>query len=176
MGVNERVEELVEPVVSGMSLELVDVEFAGGILRITVDDPSGSVTSGALVDLNRAISPLLDLEDPVPGRYTLEVSSPGLVRKLRTPAHFSRAQGETVVLKLIAGSDPRRVKGTLLGATDTDCEIEATEIDGSDLTVSETMTIAYDELETATTHFEWGPKPKPKGGGSKPKSAPRSTV
>ncbi len=172
MAVEERVSELIGPVIAGMSLDLVDVEFAGGILRVTVDQPGGGITTDALAEVNHAVGPLLDLEDPVPGRYTLEVSSPGLSRKLRTPDHFQRSVDEVVVCKFPPGGEVRRVKGTLTSAGDDSFTLLVTEVDGVDRDPAP-QTISYDELDTATTQFEWR-KQKPKGGRNKAKSAPRS--
>ncbi len=71
---------------------------AGGVLAVTVDR-AGGVDLDALTTANRAVSRALDELDPIPGRYSLEVSSPGLERPLRTPAHFARAIGETITVK-----------------------------------------------------------------------------
>ena len=88
----------------------------------------------------------------MPGRYTLSVSSPGLERRLRTPAHFARAVGELVTVRMDAGtSDVRRVSGTLTAADDTGCTLAGPEVPGGELR------IAYDQIERARTVFEWGP-------------------
>ena len=88
----------LQPVVAGAGLELVDVEMKSGVLQVTVDR-EGGVDLEALTDANRAVSTLLDELDPIPGRYSLEVSSPGIERPLRTPAHFAKAVGATVTVK-----------------------------------------------------------------------------
>ena len=88
----------LQPVVSSIDLELVDVELRSGVLLVTVDR-DGGVDLQALTDANRVVSSVLDELDPIPGRYTLEVSSPGVERTLRRPAHFVRAIGETVTVK-----------------------------------------------------------------------------
>ena len=78
------VEELfavLQPVVADAGLELVDVEMKSGVLQVTVDR-EGGVDLEALTDANRAVSTLLDEVDPIPGRYSLEVSSPGIERAL----------------------------------------------------------------------------------------------
>ncbi len=69
-----------------------------GVLQVTVDR-EGGVDLEALTDANRAVSTVLDELDPIPGRYSLEVSSPGIERPLRTPAHFAKAVGATVTVK-----------------------------------------------------------------------------
>ena len=85
--------------VAELGLELVDVEHTGGILRVTVDRAGRRRPRRHQPRLTRRVSRLLDEHDPVPGRYTLEVSSPGLERPLRTPAHFRRAVGAEVTVK-----------------------------------------------------------------------------
>jgi ribosome maturation factor RimP len=98
----ERVQAIVERVAASLSLELIEVEMRGGgkarMLRIFIDKPSG-VTHEDCANLSREVSTILDVEDAVPGgAYTLEVSSPGLDRKLFRPADFERFQGSRVKL------------------------------------------------------------------------------
>ena len=94
----DRVHDLLAPVLATVGAELVDVQWAGGTLRIVADRPDGGggITVDGLAEINRLVSPILDQHDPVPGRYTLEVSSPGVECPLRRPDHFRRAVGETV--------------------------------------------------------------------------------
>ena len=89
---------VLEPVIRAAHLELVDVELRSGVLLVTVDK-EGGVDLDALTEATRAASVALDEADPIHGRYSLEVSSPGVERTLRTPAHFARAIGETVSVK-----------------------------------------------------------------------------
>ena len=74
----------LRPLLSGLGLDLYDLELAGGTLSVTVTRPGG-VDLDALTEASRAVSAWLDANDPIPGRYTLDVSSPGLERRLRTP-------------------------------------------------------------------------------------------
>ena len=151
----ERVRAVVEPVVAAADLELYDVELAAPILRVLVDK-AGGVDLAVLGEVTRAVSEALDADDPVPGRYTLEVSSPGLERKLRTPAHFAAAVGKKVRVRTLAGTEgDRRVEGTLTAADDDGVTVETPEGD---------RRIAHDEVERAKTVFEWGPTPPPGGG------------
>lgn len=150
----ERVRTLVEPVCAADDVELVDLELAGGVLRVTVDRPGG-LDLDAIAGLTRRISRLLDEDDPVPGRYTLEVSSPGLERRLRTPEHFRRAVGDEVTVRTRARGDaPRRLRGTLVDADDEGITVRPAEGGDDD-------TVRYDQVERARTVFEWGPAPKP---------------
>jgi ribosome maturation factor RimP len=150
----------LQPVVCAADLELVDVELRSGVLLVTVDR-AGGVDLEALTDANRAVSCVLDDLDPIPGRYTLEVSSPGVERTLRTPAHFVKAIGETVTVKTrpqVPGD--RRLRGELLAADDGGLELA---VDGA---ADGRMRLAYSDIDRARTVFVWGPEPRP-GSGSK---------
>jgi ribosome maturation factor RimP len=168
MDTTARVRLLIEPLVDQAGVSLYDLEHSGGVLRVTVDR-EGGVDIGVIGRLTRQISHLLDEEDPLPGHYTLEVSSPGLERTLRTPEHFAGAVGSVVTIKTRAGVEgDRRVKGTLLA------------VDGDTATIApsgaapgSTRSLALADIDRARTVFEWGPAPKP-GSGSKPGSAPKS--
>lgn len=163
--VAERVHRLLEPVVGSAGVELVDVEWAGGILRITVDSEDG-VSTETLAEVSHLVSPLLDEEDPIKDRYMLEVTSPGVERPLRRLDHFRRAVGEDVVLKLHPGSDPRRLRGRLVETSDDGrVTVMAVELDGNDLSEPETHTIDLADVAKARTVFDWGPAPKTKAGG-----------
>ena len=162
MGTNERVRDLIEPLVSERDLELVDVEHGGGTLRVTVDR-EGGVDIDTLSTVTRDVSRVLDERDPVPGRYTLEVSSPGLERTLRTPTHFRRAVGEKIKVKTVPGTEgERRIAGVLASADDDGVVVT---VDGDDGPTERALT--YGEIDRARTMFDWGPPPKP-GRGSKP--------
>ena len=144
----------LSPVVEARGLELVDVEIHGAQLTVFVDR-DGGVGLDELGDATRDVSALLDELDPMPGRYTLTVSSPGLERRLRTPAHFTRAVGETVTLRVDAGTaDVRRLTGTLASADGTGCTLTGPEVPGGEARIS------YDQIEWARTVFEWGPAPR----------------
>src|SRR5579862_7893977 len=118
MSVTEAVRRVVEPLLAEQGLECFDVEYSGGRLVVMADRPGG-VDLDALTEATRAISAALDRADPVPGHYVLEVSSPGLERRLRTPDHFRGFVGTTVSVKLTPGAaEPRRLKGRLDEVTD----------------------------------------------------------
>ena len=98
----ERVQAIVERVAGSLGLEVVEVELRGGgkarMLRIFIDKPTG-VTHEDCANLSREVSTILDVEDAMPGGpYVLEVSSPGLDRKLIRPRDFERFQGSRVKL------------------------------------------------------------------------------
>jgi ribosome maturation factor RimP len=173
-----RVRSLVMPIVTDLKLDLYDLEFRGGTLRITLDTPPGTVGNGedgdhgginldTLALATRIISRDFDHHDPVPGHYTLEVTSPGLERTLRLPAHFQREIGKTVAIRLRETVNGlRRVQGVLIAATDDEITVRL-----DDAELSE-RTIAYGYIDRARTVFIWGPAPKP--GKAPTKRAPKS--
>jgi ribosome maturation factor RimP len=168
MDTTSRVRLLIEPLVDEAGVSIYDFEYAGGVLRLTVDRPGG-VDIGTIGKLTRDISRMLDEEDPMPGQYTLEVSSPGLERALRTPEHFAGAVGSLVAIKTKPGVEgDRRVKGTLTAADDQFATIAPSDGDPTP------RVIAIADIERARTIFEWGPAPKP-GAGSKPGAPPKSS-
>jgi len=170
--VEERIAELAEPICRRAGVQLVDVEFKRPTLRVTVDRPGG-VDIGAIQDVTRALSNALDRDDPVPGRYTLEVSSPGLERPLRKPDHFRRAVGSDVLVKTreeIVGE--RRFRGVLTAADDEGITVdqgapgEASTGSGADQGTA-SRRFRYEQIRAARTVFEWGPAPRP-GRGQRP--------
>ncbi len=153
MSVADNVNDLLAPLFHGRGLEIYDLTFGGGVLRIIVDKPGG-VSLDEVADASKVASRLLDDSDLVPGRYTLEITSPGLERPLRRPEHYARAVGETISIKLgpqVEGQ--RRIQGVLMGCDDDGITIEE---DG----VPHRMT--FDDITKARTVFAWGPTPKKK--------------
>lgn len=119
---------LVRPVVEGLGFELWDLEFSPGrghgCVRLYIDVPHG-VTLDDCERVSRAVSELLDVEDPVPGQYVLEVSSPGFERPLRTAAQFGRYVGGQVFVETTRPIDGRRrYKGRLMAAGGEAIEVE----------------------------------------------------
>jgi ribosome maturation factor RimP len=155
MSVVEQVRDLVTPVLAGEGLELFDLEFSGGRLVVLADRPGG-VDLDALTEVTRRISAALDRADPIPGgRYVLEVSSPGLERRLRTPAHFHGALGSVISVKTTPEAvGPRRVRGVLDAADDAGITVDGQHID-------------YSDIQRAQTVFEWGAGPSPGKVGSR---------
>ncbi len=119
---DERLQRLLEPVVKMLGYELVGIEyFPTGhhyILRVYIDKEAG-VTLDDCEIVSHQVSALLDVEDPIRGQYTLEVSSPGLDRPLFTAEHFRRFSGKQVKLRLSTPLNGRRnYKGRLQGLDD----------------------------------------------------------
>ncbi|HEX3946143.1 MAG TPA: ribosome maturation factor RimP [Acidimicrobiales bacterium] len=164
--------DALSPLLASIGLDLVDLEVTAGVVRVTVDR-DGGIDLEALAAANRAVSGALDQLDPIAGRYTLEVSSPGVERKLRTPAHFARAVGETVSVRTLPGTtEARRQQGLLASVDDTGLVLSTPE---------GPVRIGYDQIERARTVFEWGAQPPPGKGpkgpakGSDPKGRAKGT-
>jgi ribosome maturation factor RimP len=171
----ERVSALVAPIASDLDIDVYDVERRGGTIRVTLDARAGAeegISLDTLALATRLISRELDHDDPIAGRYTLEVTSPGMERPLRTPEHFRREVGKEVLVRLrdVTGDD-RRVRGLLAAADDTGVIV----LDEA----KEEHRVEYSAIDQARTVFEWGPAPKPgkgKGqGGKKPQHRAEQT-
>ena len=170
MGAEEQIAEALRPAVQAAGLEIWDVERSGATVRVLVERPGG-VDLDAISHLSSAISATLDQHDElVPaGRYTLEVSSPGLERRLRYPGHFARYIGEEVTVKTVEPvNDTRRLRGTLTGASEDDITLRVS------ISPDETteIRVPLGSVERANTVFVWGPAQKgPKTKTSSGKSA-----
>jgi ribosome maturation factor RimP len=169
MGTVEAVERAIAPVLSSLGIELVDVEAHRGQVKVTIDC-APALDLDSLTKATAAVSQVLDAADAVPGgRYELEVSSPGLERRLRRPDHFARFVGSeiTVVLKAGSGSSepgaPRRFEGKLAAADAAGIVVEGpTQPEGG-------RRVPYGDIDRAHTVFDW------RGAlASKPSSPPRS--
>jgi ribosome maturation factor RimP len=113
-----RIEDIVAPTIVGMGYEVVRVAMSkGGTLQIMVEPADGrAMDVEACAVLSRALSAVLDVEDPLPGSYTLEVSSPGIDRPLTRPKDYARWAGHIARLETAEPVEGRRrFKGTLLG-------------------------------------------------------------
>ncbi len=133
----ERLIALIEPLIGRLGYELVDLEHSAGrgsaVVRLYIDRPAG-VGIEDCERVSREVSALLDVEDPIPTAYTLEVSSPGFERTLRTREHFERFVGSRVFVELSAPrAGRRRYTGTLLGV---DTGGFSLEVDGQKVEVS----------------------------------------
>jgi len=136
--------KLLEPTVVRLGYELADLEVRlggkGGVVRVFIDKPDG-IGLDDCEKVSRAVSAILDVEDPVPGNYDLEVSSPGLDRKLTKVEHFQRFMGENVKVSLrFPKEGRRRFRGTLVSADDENIVVE---VDG------ESHSLALSMIDTA---------------------------
>ena len=141
---SDEMAKLLEPTVEGLGYELSDLQAKiggqNGLLRLFIDKADG-VSLEDCEKVSLAVSALLDVEDPLPGQYNLEVSSPGADRTLTKLAHFERFTGETVKVQMrfpIEGR--RRFRGKLVSADEENIVVE---VDG------DSHTLARATIETA---------------------------
>lgn len=152
MSALEEVRDLAESITRRRSLRLWDVEMGGqpgrATVRVLVDGEGEGIDLDTVAEVAEELSRALDLRDPIQGRYTLEVSSPGLERNLKSAEHFRSSVGKQVVVKtkekLVGNS--HRVEGTVAEALDDEVRLEA---DGG------SFVIPYDAIKAARTVFEW---------------------
>jgi ribosome maturation factor RimP len=139
---------VIEPYVAAEGVELDDVEVLSGgqLVRVTIDADE-TIGVDVIAAVSRGIGRLLDAEDPISSSYTLEVSSPGLERKLRRPRHYEKSIGRLVKTKTFAEIDDQKSHtGILLRSDEGSFVID---IDGSE------RTIPYDTVSSTRTVFVW---------------------
>jgi ribosome maturation factor RimP len=123
----DKIWALLEPMVVKQGYEIVELEAhaaKNGIVRVYLDSKDG-VSLDKCAEFSRAFSELLDAEDPIKSNYTLEVSSPGLNRPLRKAAHFKKAIGEEVQLKVARpGGKLQKLRGKLVAADEASIQIK----------------------------------------------------
>ncbi len=155
--VGERLWGLFEPYLAAEGVELDDLVVGGPskgrLVKVTVDAPGG-IGVDRIAELARGLSRLLDDEDPVPGSYRLEVSSPGLERKLRRPAHYRKAVGREVKVKTFEPVDGQRAHMGVLDDVDDDGFVVQ-------LNEGAARRIGFGQVASAQTVFIWEPAPKP---------------
>ena len=154
---DERVRSAIEPHLSASGFEVVDVVHQGRVLRVTVDllvgpgdqvDRAGGIDMDGVTEATRLVNEVLDREDLLGAQTSLEVSSPGIERPLRTPEHFRRFVGTEVAVKTRPGTEgDRRLTGVLDKADE-----EGVVVAGRRL--------AYADIEKARTVFVWPASPK----------------
>lgn len=151
MGALEEVRDLAEAVARRRNLALWDVELGGQpgrqLLRVFVEGPEG-VDLDTVAEVAEEISRGLDLKDPLPGRYTLEVSSPGLERTLKRPEHFAASIGRSVVVKTteVLTGNSHRIEGRIAEADDHTVRVAVG---------PEVVVVPLDKIKQARTVFEW---------------------
>ncbi len=150
--VQDRLWDMIEPHVAAVGVDLDDLEVLNGgqIVRVTLDTPdadSDPLGVDVIAELSRGIGRMLDAEDPIQGAYTLEVSSPGLERKLRRKTHYDKSIGRIVKIKTFAPIDDQKTHiGPLLSADDDSFVVD---VDGNQ------RQITYTDVSTARTVFVW---------------------
>jgi len=164
-----RLIEIAEPVVAGAGYELVDLQYRreqrGWVVRVFIDHPIGhpighptGITFEDCEAVSRQLSPALDVQDPLPHAYTLEVSSPGIDRPLRTVEHFRQAVGKEAKVVLSRGADEyegrRNYKGIVKAVDEHEergqqVESVAIEIDG------QTYRLRVGDIASASLVPDW---------------------
>ena len=153
MATTDRVRALVEPLAEQAGAHVYDVTFAGGKLVVALSR-AGGIDLEALTEVSRQLNVLLDEQDVVTGSYTLEVTSPGLERVLRTSEHFAGAVGDEVTIRTKPDVEgERRVRGAVLGVAGD--EVTVALEDGGE------RTVRIADVERARTVFTWGGAEKP---------------
>jgi ribosome maturation factor RimP len=109
---------IIEPVIKDLGFNLVMLEFKGGVLQILAEDPrTGNLSLDDCTTINKAISPLLEVEDPISGAYTLEISSPGIDRPLIRAEDFAKYAGHEAKVELdeAVNASQKRFRGRIVG-------------------------------------------------------------
>jgi len=142
----ESLEESIKIVVEGCGVNLYDIatlkEHDDNIYRIYISSPEG-ITLEKCTEVSRMVSPILDIDEPMHGKYRLEVSSPGIERKLKKIQHYKGSIGANIRVKDFATD---KLEGKLLEATDDHIVLE---------TPNGNKTIQYDEILAASTYINW---------------------
>lgn len=145
------VEQILERVTVRLGLELVHWEAVGPrnnfVLRVYIDKPGG-VTLDDCETVSKQVSMLFDVEDPIPGSYTLEISSPGVDRGLYKPVDYERFAGNRVKLRTLAAiNGQKNFRGKLIGINQNLVTIEADGVGKLD--------IEYDQIAKANIEYEF---------------------
>lgn len=148
--ISSKIEEIAQRVAESEGIEVVEVEVKGGgknqFVRISIDKPEG-VTHADCELISQHVGTILDVEDVVPGHYTLEVSSPGLERKLLKPADYERFRGKKAKVTLRQPvENQRHWEGTLSGFSDGIISLDAN---------GRQIRFPFDQVEKANLKFEW---------------------
>ncbi len=149
-----RLERMFAPIVTTRGLDIFDIEITGPpkqrTLRVILDRDSGGVSVSDCSRVSRDISALLDVEDPLPGKFSLEVTSPGVERPLKRRRDFERFVGKRALIKARGNHETRLLEGVLLGVEDADkVRIE---------TRKGVETVYLDEIAEAHLVFDFGRK------------------
>jgi ribosome maturation factor RimP len=151
--VGAKVAELLEPHIERQGYELVSVEYRKGtrssLLRLLVDKPGGGIGLDDLEKLSPTLGDLLDVYDPIDGRYTLEVSSPGLNRPLRKLEHFEAVRGQRVKVKTHHAHDGQK---SFLGKL---IEVNSSGIEMDDESSRRRVTIGFDDMQGANYEYDF---------------------
>lgn len=147
-GLDARVAAIVEPVIAGLGYRLVRVRMSGrdGLtLQIMAERPDGEMTVADCEAVSTAVSPALDVDDPIDKAYNLEVSSPGIDRPLMRRSDFARWSGHEAKVEMNIGIDGRRRFRGLLGAVEADTVEITYESEGGEVKAA----LSFDDMVDA---------------------------
>jgi ribosome maturation factor RimP len=152
-----KIEEIVRRVADSEGIEVIQVELKGGganqLLRISIDKPEG-VTHADCENISQQVGTILDVEDIVPGRYTLEVSSPGVERPLLKEKDFERFRGKKVKILLREPIDnQRQLEGTLDGISEGVITVQPGARKAGQAPAA--VRFRFDQVQRANLKFEW---------------------
>ncbi len=151
--VAEKVAELLEPHIERQGYELVSVDFRKGtrnsLLRLLVDKPGGGIALSDLEKLSPTLGDLLDVYDPVEGRYTLEVASPGINRPLSKLEHFEACRGRRVKVRTHRARDGQK---SFIGKLEA---VSASGIEVEDEISRKRQTFGFDEIAGANYEYDF---------------------
>ena len=138
MSRDQRLTQLLQPVIEDLGYEFVGVKYlaqpGAALLRLYIDRPEQGITVDDCARVSREVGAQLDVEDPIPGHYRLEVSSPGLDRPLFTPAQFERFKGSQARITLSAPvAERRKFKGQIRAVDDGQIVLD---VDGQEVRVA----------------------------------------
>jgi ribosome maturation factor RimP len=140
------VEELLKPLVENFNVDFYDTQIvkedANSIFRVFVTSKDG-ITLEKCAEISNAISPILDTNPPIKDKYFLEVSSPGLERKLSTKEHYAHAIGELVK---VTTYEKDKIKGKLLALNEDSIDLEIKD---------ETLNLKFEDIKKARTYIQW---------------------
>ncbi|MCK9336463.1 MAG: ribosome maturation factor RimP [Arcobacteraceae bacterium] len=145
---NNELYHALQTAIEGCGVEVYDIENLkeneNTILRVSITSPNG-INLDKCGEVSSVISPILDIYEPMSGKYNLEVSSPGIERKLKNPKHFKSSIGELVEIK---DFDKKRTKGKIISADDEKVTIELVSDESS-------QSFMYSDISQAKTYFQW---------------------
>jgi ribosome maturation factor RimP len=145
---NNELYHALQTAIEGCGVEVYDIENLKEneftILRVSITSPNG-INLDKCGEVSSVISPILDIYEPMSGKYNLEVSSPGIERKLKNPKHFKASIGELVEIK---DFDKKRTKGKIISADDEKVTIELVSDESS-------QSFMYSDISQAKTYFQW---------------------
>lgn len=147
---SEKIWRQVEPLVEAQGYEVVEIEAQpgkNGLIRIYLDGTDG-ISVDKCAEFSRAFSEQFDADDPLAGAYMLEVSSPGLDRPMRKPAHFAKQLKQTIAVKIVMDDRPKKMRGTLLAA---DANGFTLKVEGS----KDELSVAFTDLLSAHLVYDF---------------------